>query len=397
MKIFHGISILQILNNPMLLVLLYGIYIATIALSFYSILLDPEHKIIRDFDIFYLTGQLYWEDKIVSAYNSATLLEAQQAYSSAMPFMPWTYPPQYNFLTAVLALLPVEWAYFVFATTTLISYTLILRAIAGPWIGICSLIIFPSTIITLLIGQNGLLTGTLIGLSVIGILARRTWAGLPIGFLVIKPHLAIGIGFLTLIRCDWKTIVLALAVVAASSLLAILNSGMEIWIAFLGAIEEAKGLLSAGSYPLHRMVSVYTTAYMFGMPASIALGLQIIAAMVIISLILIGFSSRWKSNHLLALSIIALPYISPYLHDYDMVFLGIAFALTMSDLMRFGTVKEILFLVVLSWSSSSYGLIASFFDLTQAFNVSCFSYTAMLMLTIGILRRSYRPVTVATV
>lgn len=405
MKPSKDISFSQALNSLLVLRVFYALNILLIVKTSldFGFMLHPEPKVMTDFDAFHLTGQMYWQGKIVEAYSFTTMVEAQQAYRSTTSFMPWTYPPQFNFVTATLALLPPGWAYLLFATMTLALYTLVLRHLAGPWFGICAIMIFPAIYLNLRSGQNGFLTGALIGFFVIGFLARRSWTGLPAGLLIIKPHLAVGLALLTLIRRDWRTVILAFVVIVASSLAVIPVFGEEIWTAFLGAVAEAKIFLIHGFYPFNRMVSIYAAAHTFGAPASIASGLQIIAATAIISLIVVSALLRWApQRHLLALAVIAPLYISPYLYDYDLTFLGVSLALVMPDLMRHGTAREIVLLLSLSWISSGYGLVTSFLSETflseNNFNpaedglvsVSTFGLTAMLVLVIGILRRSYR-------
>ena len=51
------------------------------------------------------------------------------------------------------------------------------------------MILFPAMAITIGCGQNGFLTGALIGLVCLNVERRQLLAGLALGAMVIKPHL----------------------------------------------------------------------------------------------------------------------------------------------------------------------------------------------------------------
>src|SRR4051812_24459829 len=68
-----------------------------------------EHRVINDFDAFYIAAQRVWLGDIDQAYqfaNWAPMLRNPV-------FMPWTYPPQFDLLVSPLAFLPVGTAYIV--------------------------------------------------------------------------------------------------------------------------------------------------------------------------------------------------------------------------------------------------------------------------------------------
>ncbi|WP_354096927.1 glycosyltransferase family 87 protein [Bradyrhizobium sp. RT10b] len=108
--------------------------------------------------------------------------------------MPWTYPPQFDLLVAPFALLPAGVAYLLFVTATLTIYLLTLRAIAGKNFAQIMVVMFPALAITVGCGQNGFLTGALIGLVCLNVERRQVLAGLALDAMVIKPHLALAAG-----------------------------------------------------------------------------------------------------------------------------------------------------------------------------------------------------------
>ncbi len=122
--------------------------------------------------------------------------------------MPWTYPPQFSLLMAPFALIPVGFAYLLFAASTLTLYLAVLRRIAGKPVRSCaSSSSFPTIGITLACGQNGFAHGC----------ADRAWsafssrsgpsvAGAALGLMIIKPHLAIAFAVYAVLRRSWVVV-----------------------------------------------------------------------------------------------------------------------------------------------------------------------------------------------
>jgi len=103
---------------------------------------------------------------------------------------------------------------------------------------------------------------------------RQLIAGLALGAMVIKPHLAIAVGIYMLATRRWVALATAATVVLASSLLCTLVFGWQIWIAWLGAIRESASFLEQGIYPLLRMISTYAALSRAGVSPALAFWAQ---------------------------------------------------------------------------------------------------------------------------
>ncbi len=120
---------------------------------------------VPDFAAFHLVAQRIWLGDLDLTYQFAVFMKMQASLSGgASGFMPWTYPPQFDLLLAPLAFLPTWAAYALFTGTTLAAYLITLRKLAGEYFAQVLVILFPAIAITIGCGQNGLLTGALIGL-----------------------------------------------------------------------------------------------------------------------------------------------------------------------------------------------------------------------------------------
>jgi Glycosyltransferase family 87 len=271
-----------------------------------------------DFDAFYLVGQMVWRGEIEKAYYFATMAQAQKDFTGSQSFMSWTYPPQFDLLVALLALLPLGVAYSLFTAGTLVAYLMTLRRLGGESFAPVLIVLFPAICITIACGQNGFLTATLIGLTCLGFQRRRALAGLPLGLMIIKPHLAIAFAVYTLVTRRWSTALVAIATVVTTSALATILLGPEVWLAFLGGMREARIFLEHGYYPLFRMISPYAALHSFGFPAMIAIAAQVLVAAFSLSVVCLAVYRRLEFRQSLGLTAIASLLISPYAYDYDL-------------------------------------------------------------------------------
>jgi hypothetical protein len=292
-----------------------------------------------DFEGFYLAGQLVWRGAIEQAYHFATLFQLQKSVYGTEGFQPWTYPPQFDLVVAPLALLPQGLAYSVFMTGTLAAYLATLRRVAAENFVPVLILLVPVIVITIRCGQNGFLTGTLIGLTCLGLQTGRSLAGLPLGLMIIKPHLAVGFAVYTLVTRRWGTALVAAATVAATSVLATVLLGPAVWTAFFDSTKEAGIFLDRGFYPFFRMVSVYTAVGSFGAPALLATAAQAVVALLALGSIVLA-SRQFSPRRALGITAIATLLISPYEYDYDLMTLGIGLGLLMPDFAELGTDRE---------------------------------------------------------
>jgi hypothetical protein len=352
-----------------------------------------------DFDGFYLTGQLVWRGSIAQAYHYATLFPLQVSLYKTQTFLPWTYPPQFDILVAALALLPKGLAYGVFTIGTLAAYMATLKRIAAENFVPVLILLAPLIVITAGIGQNGFLTGTLIGLTCLGLQTGRSLAGLPLGLMIIKPHLAVAFAVYTLVNRRWGTAVVAAATVAATSALATLLLGPAVWTAFFDGTKEARVFLDRGFYPLFRMVSVFATVRSLGVPALLANAAQAVVAILALGSVVLA-SRQFSPRRALGIAAIATLLISPYEYDYDLMTLGIGLGLLMPDIASLGTDRERLaiyasslfigiFSIAVTLIASATGPDRTLEDNGRHLSLGGLALVAIFALTWRILRRSH--------
>ena len=350
----NGGSVLE--TSPILtmgIVLLLTIAMVRVLLQVPSL---GDGEVIVDFDAFYIVGLMIGEGRLDAAYHHATMFAAQRQFSGTDSFMPWTYPPQFNLLVALLPLAERGLAYLLFTGLTFGAYLVVLRRLAGRYLPAVLLALVPTLMITALIGQNGFLTAALVGWFCVGMLRRRITAGLPLGLMVIKPHLGVALGVLCLARGGWAVIGLAAAVVVTSGAAATLAFGIGVWPAFHGGVREAGAFLQAGLYPLFRMTSLYAALHTAGVPPRLAMAMQAGLAVLVLAAV-VWAARRLELRHALAVACFGSVAISPYTYDYDMTIFGVGVALIIREIVTRCSLAQKLVLLGLSWLVGGWGMV----------------------------------------
>lgn len=311
----------------------------------------------NDFQIFHKVGQLIWKGDLTTAYDIRRF-SAIQAVALGQPHVmtSWAYPPQFDLIAAGLGLMRMIPGYVLFMSLTFALYALVLRRLGEGRFGWAMTFVFPAMVVTISSGQNGFLTGALAGAFALGFLNRDARAGIPLGLLVIKPHLAVGLCFVALLRRRYDMLAWALATAAVSGAVATLAFGPDVWPAFLHGVREASHYLALGLFPLYRMTSVYAAVLTLGTSASLAMALQLSVAAGAFFVLWRLHRGRVGDETLLGLTLIATLLVSPYAYDYDMTIFAFGLALLAPELSHRLRPAETIVLVVLSWTATSWGL-----------------------------------------
>ena len=319
-------------------------------------LIAPPGAVLLDFDVFYVAGRMVWEGTAGEAYSTEAMAEAQRQFSGADDFMPWGYPPQFDLVAAGLALMPHAVSFTVFILLTFGAYLWVMRRLAGACFYPVLLAISPALVVNMRAGQNGFLTGALVGAFCLLMLRRHTSAGLPLGLMVIKPHLALGLGISVLAARRWAVVAWAAAAVILTSALATLALGTEIWPAFLEGAAEASAYLHDGAFPFFRMTSLFAALGSLGVPPAVALPLH--GALAVAACAGVAYAAVRLSDprRALAVALFGTLLVSPYNYDYDLTLLGVGLALIAPDFLARARDRDVLLLLVMAMVACGSGL-----------------------------------------
>jgi hypothetical protein len=236
------------------------------------------------------------------------------------------YPPSFFLLILPLAWMPYVTAYIVFMVASVSSYIAVLRRIVRGSTAMWCVAAFSGLWIDVMDGQNALLTATLAGAGIL-CLKRRPWlAGVFIGLLAIKPHLALLFPVALVAAGAWRTILSAAATalaVTASGVAALGESTLKAW---LGSLRLASSLLENGGLPWNKMPTIFAIARMWHMPPVPAATLQAIAALAASCAVWRVWrrSPDWPVRGAALMSATFL--VSPYVFDYDLAWLAFPIA-----------------------------------------------------------------------
>lgn len=344
-------------NHPLTAWALIGVLLLVFVGTIFKVPTLGAGGEVVDFDAFYIAGQMIWEGRLAEAYDPAVMMARQSLHAEGQIFMPWSYPPPFNLVAAVLPFGSRGLSYGLFIGLTLACYLLVLRKLAGPWLTGVLLATLPGLAVEVRTGQNGLLTGALAGVFCLLLLREKRSAGAALGLMVLKPHLAVGLGVLTLLQRRWSVLALGFAVVGAACLLSTLLLGAEVWPAFFEGARLAKINMAAGIYPLYRMTSVYATLFSLGLSAQLALALHVCGTLLAFGSILVALRRNWPPARALGVTMLATLAFSPYNYDYDMTILTLGLALLAPDLMRHSLPWERFALLAAAWLCTGWGML----------------------------------------
>jgi hypothetical protein len=271
-----------------------------------------------DFLAFWLAGREVWGGDPAHAYDIAHTANAQRAlgFRNVSPFLS---PPPFLALVAPFALAPyivalgawlgLTYAAFAGALATLAPRRLLWPAMAFPAVLVCGMA-----------GQTGLLTAALIIGSLGALGARRTvLAGILIGCLVIKPHLAVLFPFALAARGHWRAFgaaaVTAVLLVAGSAAL----FGLDAFTAYFAQSSRMAAILLTPDSPLAgKLQSVLGLFLSLGATPSLAWTAQGVAALTAIGLTVRSWRSDADILQRGAVLCAAIPLATPYVFAYDL-------------------------------------------------------------------------------
>jgi len=281
-----------------------------------------------DFVTFWAASRLTLEGTPLKAYSQVAITHAVQR---ALPHMSvpgaWSYPPNFLLLVEPLALLPCPIAYLVFIILTSAVFVLLLRRVlpmSQAWLPILA---FPGIWLNAGFGQNGCLTAALALAAFLLLKKRPVLAGVCVGMLSIKPHLAILFPVALACAGMWTTFIAAAVTVVLFTGASIAMFGMAVLPAFLHGLSDANSYLSDGRLPWRETASLFTALralHVAALPAYVAQACLAIAATGTVAWVWL----RSRELDVRAMALVAGTFmVNPYIYYYDTVWLGVPIAL----------------------------------------------------------------------
>ena len=224
-------------------------------------------------------------------------------------------------LVAPLSWLPYPVALALWLVGPLAGLILVMRLALPHPLTVYFTLAAPAVFTNLIYGQNGYLSAALLGGGLALLAARPALAGILLGLLTYKPHLAFLAPLALVAGGEWKAFrwwLVTIAVMIAASLIAL---GPQPWAAFFNNVLFAVGVVEAGSVKLADMPTVSSAVLLAGGGATLARAVQAIG--VLGSLGAVVWSWRRVDSRPLknAVLVTATMLAAPHAYRYDLVLL----------------------------------------------------------------------------
>ncbi|WP_260482884.1 glycosyltransferase family 87 protein [Sphingomicrobium flavum] len=290
----------------------------------------------RDFVNLWSGGRIMLDGQTDILYNLKDYIAWQQAnVDPALDQHNYSYPPTSLLYAWLFGLL----SYPVALALWLVASAAAFIAAARPWladagIGKWAALFLPTTALCLWAGHYGLFFGALWLVAWRQIDRNPALSGIATGLMIIKPHLALLMPLLFVLRGAWRAFAFAALTVGLLVGLSIALFGADLWNTYLTATSGTQlGLVdNTGTYFALMMPSTVTTAFFYGAPPWLAWGLQVVTGLIALGLLIIAPPRDAEAQGLLAA--IATFLILPYGFNYDLTVVGLAALLVMNHAIR---------------------------------------------------------------
>ena len=304
--------------------------ILALGLVFHSNIIDPNgFPLVFDFGVFWGAAHLTLQGHPADAYQFAHL---QAVVQTIIPVVKegsygWFYPPTFFLIVTPLALLPYLWAYLVFMVLTLLAYGLVVQRIIPGRDALWCLAGFSGVWINLLLGQNAFLTAALAGAALMQLDRRPMLSGVLIGFLSIKPQLALLFPVALVAAGAWRTLLSATFVALVLMLAAAVVFGVDTLTSWWDSLGLARTFLEVGGMAYWmKMPTVFAFLHLLGTPLALCYLGHVLVAVGTVGVIWRIWSNCTEPSLRNAALITGTFLISPYLFEYDLAWLALPMA-----------------------------------------------------------------------
>ncbi len=330
---------------------LYGYAVAVVYIAFLvrvfqagTWIVDPEGvPIYTDFAFEWIAAVQALHGQAASLYDPTKFIEAQAALvgQQSVMYPNWPYPPPFLLIMAPFVAFHYAWAFLTWDLVTLLGLLIATYAITRRAPAIALVLACPFTAWNFLAAQNGFLTGSLLGASLLFLERRPVLAGVFIGCLTYKPQFGILFPVALIAARQWSSIVSATITAALLAGASVAAFGADVWGMFPRELlaQTDLNLLGEANNNWGYLQSVYgfvrtvrgSTSY-----AWLAQGLTTFASAIAIWRI-------WRSQvrfplKAAALSVAAL-ISTPYAFAYDMAAIVVPAAFLAQDQISLGALK----------------------------------------------------------
>jgi len=239
-----------------------------------------------------------------------------QVYRSAI-YQPFLHPPIFLLLLLPFGMLPFLWAVAAFTLVTGAAYlAAIYQATDSIWMVIAAFA-FPAVLLNFVDGQDAMLTAAIIGGGLTLMDRHPRIAGLILGLMIIKPHLALAVPIALVLTRRWNVLGWAALSAYVLLLLSITVFGWGAWNAFLASTHVGRYVLEQGSvWAAGKIQSIFVVVRQSGGSVRTAYIVQLLSAGAALGVFVWALrrnvSPAVERSLIVLVSLIATPYLWPY-------------------------------------------------------------------------------------
>jgi arabinofuranan 3-O-arabinosyltransferase len=298
--------------------------------------------IYHDFTCFWVAGWQALHGEAASLYGQAAFKEVQEISTgfgrSSQSLL--SYPPVFTLILVPLAMLPYIAAFLTWESVTLIFCIAVVYLIVRRQPAISLMLASPFAAWNFLIGQNGFLTGSLLGASLLFLERRPTLAGVFIGCLTYKPQFGILLPVALIAASRWRVCVSAAVTAIFLAAASAAAFGVDGWAEFPRALfAQGKETMFASPDWGFLFQTVYGLILVLRGGAVLAWFAQGVAAVGVAVIVWLV----WRSPVRYALKAATLSagvlIATPYALAYDLAAIAIPMAFLASDQIRCGLLR----------------------------------------------------------
>jgi alpha-1,2-mannosyltransferase len=291
-----------------------------------------------DFVSFWTASHLALTGHSGSVYDPVTLDAAERSLfpSGRRDFYAFFYPPTFLLLCLPLAVLPYLTSLILWLTGGAIALLACIRRLLPQRWAVLPILAYPGMLINIGHGQNGFLSASCFGG---GMLLMQRWpvlAGLCLGGLAFKPHLALAVPVALVAARRWK--VLAGAAVSSLGLFAMswIVLGWSAWTDWFSVSSLARAALERQFVGDAKMQSVFAAVRLLHGTLGGAYAAQV-AATLAAGILLTRTAIRRPGAHAEgAITVVSTLLCTPFVLDYDLVCLSLPLAWVVAEAQRTG-------------------------------------------------------------
>lgn len=281
----------------------------------------------RDFVNLWAGGHLLWDGRADAIYDVAQYREFLAGLFGPLGGHNYSYPPVTFPIAQLFSLLPYWLALPLWLGSTGALFVWAARRWwPKNWAPVWLAVLTPAALMNIWAGHYGFLVGALFLLGWERLDEKPWQAGLLFGLLLIKPHLAILVPLVLLLRAQWTALLSGAVTVAALIAATSAIYGWSVWQQFLfGAGSVQAGLIDAGpSFFGFMSTSLATAILRLSDNWTLAFGAQMLLGATAVAMVAVAARRPLPTFDLAMLAATATFLVLPYGFNYDLTVVMIA-------------------------------------------------------------------------